>query len=130
MKTLDAKYLSTDHLAVLKAGTKLVLRNHLHHIEEIIYRGYVANAGYMNSPDTVIIRLLHERHSRIGLKTVCCSMYDDTDGYFTNVGNGTRYEILDIVEPLFEVRSLVLSEFRSGIPWLSHTHHQCRLSVA
>lgn len=130
MKTLDPKYLSIDHLTMLKAGTKLVLRNHLHHIEEIVYRGYVANAGYMNSPDTVIIRLLHERHSRIGLQTVCCSMHDDIDGYFTTVGNGTRYEILDIIEPTFEIRSLVLSEFHSGIPWLSNTRQHRGLSVA
>ncbi|HEY8404425.1 MAG TPA: hypothetical protein VIK71_07425 [Flavobacteriales bacterium] len=130
MKTLDPKYLNTRHLAELKAGTKLVLRNHLQHIEQIVYRGYVASAGYLNSPDTVIIRLLFEHHSRIGLQTVCCSMYDDEDGYFTSVGNGTRYEILEVIEPEFEVRALVLSEFRSGIPWLSHASFAKQRSVA
>lgn len=127
---LDPKYLSTDHLSVLKAGTRLVLRNHLNNIEEIVYRGYEANTGYMRTADTIIIRLLHERHSRVGLHTVCCSMYDDADGYFTSVGNGTRYEVLEILEPEIDVPLLVMSQFRTGIPWISTKLKPKRLAVA
>jgi|GEM_PF-4701283 len=117
---LDPKYLSTDHLTVLKAGTKLVLRTHLNNIEEVVYRGYVANNGWMPNSDTVIIHLLHERHSHASLKSVCFSKYADEEGYFTFVGHGTRFEILEVIEPEVEVPLLVMSKFQTGIPWIGN----------
>lgn len=130
MKMLDSKYLSTDYLTVLKAGSKLLLRNHLGCKEEIVYRGYVVHNGWLPMTDTVIIHLLLEYHSRIGLKTLCWNLYDDGEGYFTSVGNGTRYEILEIIEPEVEAERLVLKEFRTGIPWLSMAKQNRRLAVA
>lgn len=127
---LDPKYLSTDHLTVLKAGSKLRLRNHLGHAEEMVYRGYVVHSCWMPMSDTIIIHLLLECHSRIGLKTLCWSLYDAGDGYFTSVGNGTRYEISEIIQPEVEAERLVLKEFRTGIPWLSMTKQSRRLAVA
>jgi len=115
MKMLDPKYLSTDHLTVLKAGTKLVLRTHLNNIEEIVYRGYVAHKECAPHSDTLFIHLLHERHNHPGLKSVCFSKHADEEGYFTFVGQGTRFEILDVIEPevevpLFRSRSAFISD--------------------
>lgn len=127
---LDPQYLNTDYLSTLKAGTKLKVRNHLDHIEDIVYRGYVVHDGWMPSSDTIIIHLLIECHSRLGLKSVCWSIYDDGNGYFTSVGCGTRYEILEIIEPEVEADRLVLKEFRTGIPWLSVTKQSRCLAIA
>jgi len=130
MKMLDPQFLNTDHLSLLKAGTKLKVLNHLNRIEVIVYRGYVVHNGWMPNSDTVIIHLLIECHSRIGLKTLCWSMYDDSNGYFTSVGNGTRYQIMEIIEPFEEAQRLVLNRFQTGIPWLSETKKNNRYAVA
>jgi len=107
MNNLDPKYLNLEHLPGLKPGATLRIKDTYGHIETIIYRGYWLRKSALTGE--MITHLLHERCDDIRLDHVHCSKLTYGD-YFLSGTEGGRFELLEVIQPDFEIPLVVLEK--------------------